>query len=451
MYSMIEVYPGEDIMAKSTAFSCIRVRALPQRSAALLFALTALACYDDAPTEVEQPAPQPTFGTSSNESANGIANHTSGIYVVGDTEGPLDGPNLGMQDAFVRKYHPQGDLLWRSQFGTHLGDVAVGVAADNDGNAYVAGATEASLAGSRGSEDAFLRRYSSSGAVLWTRQFGSSAADGAAAVAVDKFGAVYVVGFTTGKLGQDPENGGVDAFMVKYEADGDEVWTRQFGTSATDQALGVATDHVGNIYVAGLTLGSLAGANQGASDAFVRKYNNGGSVLWTVQFGTPQPDDARGIAVDGNANAIVAGQTSGALEGAPAGGTDVFYRKYSSQGVVVAGDQFGTSEGDFARAVSTDDENSFYITGWTNGALSRMTFGQADVYVRKYDSSNSIVWTRVFGTAASDLGLALAARDHKSIYVGGGTAGSLAGINRGADDAFLRLLNQNGNPVWTDQ
>jgi hypothetical protein len=49
-------------------------------------------------------------------------------------------------------------------------------------------------------------------------------------------------------------------------------WKRQLGTADIDEANGVATDGDGNVYIAGQTLGSLGGPNQGNSDAWVAKY-----------------------------------------------------------------------------------------------------------------------------------------------------------------------------------
>jgi hypothetical protein len=50
------------------------------------------------------------------------------------------------------------------------------------------------------------------------------------------------------------------------------VWRKQLGTSASDQAFGVATDSSGNVFMAGDTSGAITGSNAGGSDAFVVRY-----------------------------------------------------------------------------------------------------------------------------------------------------------------------------------
>ena len=48
--------------------------------------------------------------------------------------------------------------------------------------------------------------------------------------------------------------GNADAFVRRYDTDGNEDWTDQFGTSRADHAYGVSVAN-GNVYVAGDTYG----------------------------------------------------------------------------------------------------------------------------------------------------------------------------------------------------
>lgn len=50
-------------------------------------------------------------------------------------------------------------------------------------------------------------------------------------------------------------------------------WKRQLGTYSYDHSWGVATDSLGNVYISGSTGGSLGGAFQGGTDAWVAKYS----------------------------------------------------------------------------------------------------------------------------------------------------------------------------------
>jgi hypothetical protein len=107
--------------------------------------------------------------------------------------------------------------------------------------------------------------------------------------------------------------------------------SRQFGTPQEDEAFGVTVDSSG-VYVAGITADALPDQTSlGGSDAFVRKYDHEGNELWTRQFGTPQEDLASGIGVD-SSGVYVAGITAGALpDQTSLGGSDAFVIKLAKE------------------------------------------------------------------------------------------------------------------------
>jgi len=65
----------------------------------------------------------------------------------------------------------------------------------------------------------------------------------------------------------------------------------------------------------------------------VRTYDAGGNILWTRQFGTAALELANGVVVDGRDNVYVAGSTDGALPlQTSAGGRDAYVQKFDSAG-----------------------------------------------------------------------------------------------------------------------
>ena len=220
------------------------------------------------------------LGDFSFDEAVGVSVHSSGVYVTGRTQGALPGQtSAGSQDAFVRKYDLDGNEVWTRQFGTSRKDEPLGVSVHGSG-VYVAGHTDGTLPGQTraGEGDVFVRKYDIDGNEVWTRQFGSSGSDWAHGVSVDGSG-VYVAGETHGALPGQTFAGFFDAFVRKYDLDGNEVWTHQFGTSTLDRALGISADASG-VYVAGHTRGGLPGqTSAGDKDAFVVKITDVPPVL----------------------------------------------------------------------------------------------------------------------------------------------------------------------------
>ena len=123
---------------------------------------------------------------------------------------------------FVFKYYDNGTKQWTKQLGTSSTDTANGVATDSSGNVYVAGGTYGGLDGntSAGVNDLFVVKYNSSGTKQWTKQLGTSSRDIAVGVDTDSSGNVYVTGYTGGGLDGNTSAGARDLFVVKYNSDG---------------------------------------------------------------------------------------------------------------------------------------------------------------------------------------------------------------------------------------
>jgi hypothetical protein len=182
------------------------------------------------------------IGSFGHDYAFATAVDSTGVYVVGQAQGALPGAQSwqGWFDAFLRKYDHTGNLLWTRQFGSPLDDSAMG-AATYAGSLYVAGFTSGALTNqpNAGFTDAFLRKYDTNGNVLWTRQFGTGGWDKATAIVADAAG-VYVVGETSGSFTRQPSSGNGDCFVKRYDPSGNLLWTQQFDSGEPDYVTSVA-------------------------------------------------------------------------------------------------------------------------------------------------------------------------------------------------------------------
>jgi hypothetical protein len=266
-----------------------------------------------------------------------------------------------------------------------------------------------------------------------------------------------------GSLG-GPNAGGEDAFLAKYDASGNLLWTRQTGTPYYDESYSVAVDGLGNAYISG-----CAGDDGGYPGvpgafhyiAFLTKYDSTGSLLWTQGIGTvggmlTNSTQSHSVAVDGLGNAYISGDTDGWVGGGdpnPAGQYDAFLAKYNSSGSVLWTGQIGTTNYDTSYSVAVDGWGNAYISGWTCGSLGGPNPNppNADAFLAKYDSSGSLLWVRQMGTTAHDLSYSVAVDGSGNAYISGYTEGNLVGPNAGPGDAFLAKYNSSGALLWTRQ
>ncbi len=386
------------------------------------------------------------IGTSSSDNSNGVAIDSNGnVYISGATQGSFDGINPGSNDAWVSKYDIQGNLLWIKQLGTTGNDFSRGVTTDSDGNVYISGATLGNLDGTNaGSYDAWVAKYDTGGNLLWTKQLGSVGSDHSYGVATDNNGNVYISGSTSESLNGTNAGspGSSDAWVAKYDTGGNLLWTEQLGTSSSDISQGVATDNDGNIYLCGYTFGGFDGTNRGSHDAWVAKYDTGGNLLWTEQLGTSSSDISYGVTTDSKGNVYISGATQGNLDGINAGGYEAWVAKYDTGGNLLWTEQLGTTGNDFSRGVTTDSDGNVYISGTTLGNLDGTNAGGNDAWVAKYDTQGNLLWTKQLGTSNSDISFGIAIDNNNSVYLSGYTDGVFGDSSFGRYDAWVAKISQ---------
>ena len=315
-------------------------------------------------------------GTSGWDNGHGIAVDSSGnVYVTGDAEGSLDGNTPhGVIDIIITKYDTDGNRLWTVQPGSIDSDSGSSIAVDTSGNVYVTGQTWGSLDGNtnNGELDFFITKYDTDGNYLWTVQPGTDAWDWGYGIAVDSSGNVYVTGTTEGSLDGNTSNGYDDIFITKYDTDGNRIWTVQPGSDSRDEGYAIALDSSGNIYVTGFTYGERYGnTNIGGADIFIMKFDSDGNRLLTVQSG-PSGSSAYGygIEVDSSGNIFVAGVTWGSLDGNTHHGyEDIFITKYDTDGNRLWTVQPGTDTTESSYGIAVDSSGNVYATGETTGSL----------------------------------------------------------------------------------
>ena len=170
--------------------------------------------------------------TDGNEGAYGVAIDASGnVDVCGYAIKPVDFGGgvlgaLGMSDGWVASYRgTTGAHLWSRRIGGMGNDYAYSLTIAPDGGVLVAGSFEgaAGFGGATlapvGAGDAYVAKYTSTGAPVWARQIGGNASDVGQELAVDATGHAVLAGYFygSGVFGGSPltSAGQADGFVTK--------------------------------------------------------------------------------------------------------------------------------------------------------------------------------------------------------------------------------------------
>lgn len=229
----------------------------------------------------------------------------------------------GIRDAFVVKYNSEGIAQWgKSIGGLKTGEQASGVAIDPSGNIFVTGiyTDTASFDGvtlnGNGGAEIFIVKYNPSGTLIWARSAGGAKADEGASIAVDGLGGVYVSGKFDSAATFGTTNivgfGTADAYLAKYDTDGNFQWVRYGGGTGNDYMNSIVIDKDKNILALGqfigtATFGPYILTSIGLDDLFFLKCDPNGNLLWMKQSGGSDADKGNAIGTDPGGNAYGTG------------------------------------------------------------------------------------------------------------------------------------------------
>jgi len=395
-------------------------------------------------------------------------------------------------------------LVYSTYLGGSQSEDLNAIAADPQGNVYVAGDTSSvdfpgASGGAQpklsGNSDMFVTKIDPDGTtILYSTYLGGSEADIGYAIAVDEFGQAYVGGQTFSKdfpktkesTIQPNQAGQEDGIVVKLDPTGSDIVFATFlGGSFADAVLGIALDSANNVYVTGFTSSySFPGTKNspirssiaGGQDAFAAKIaSNGSTIDWATYLGSSGTDDGLAIAVDREGNALVGGYTEGHNFTGSAGSriqsffeppSDGFVTKINRDGsAIVYSTYLGGPGNDDIEAIAVDLQGNAYVAGSTQSTafpivgspVQTKYGGKSDAILAKIDpAGTAIVFSTYLGGTAEDFANGVALDSEGNAYVTGSThsdnfpGASLSSIQsapRGNGDAFVTAVSADGTKL----
>ena len=126
----------------------------------------------------------------------------------------------------------------------------------------------------KGSIDAYISKFDSSGVRQWTKTLGGSTLDLYYAIVLDSNSNIYATGYTDSNPidGQIPI-GGTDVLLSMYNSSGVKQYTQIFGGSGSEYVYGLAIDSESSLFVAGYTNSNPfdGQATSAGNNAFITK------------------------------------------------------------------------------------------------------------------------------------------------------------------------------------
>ncbi len=330
-----------------------------------------------------------TYDSPSHESdsAHSVAVDSQGDFVVVGNETRND---LGQGvNAWLRKYTEEGSVIWTRTFNEALSngnETARAVDIDADDNIAINGYVNRSDLGQ--SDNVLTQIYAPNGDLVESVEFNNAgdSLDWGHGVGFDAAGNVYAGGFEIrNDLGES-----YNVRALKYDASLNLQWSTSYNNvnDGQDRCREFRTDSAGYGVCAGYEF--RADLSEGFNHLVI-KYDPDGNEEWVRTSHNPlsAEDTLWAVAISDSGEVVAAGRE---LRSDLGQDYDIFVRKYDVDGnelwtATHNGDGDG---GDFCEGVAIDGDGNVIAVG-------RETAGDGDVgtWVRKYDPDGNVLWTDV--------------------------------------------------------
>lgn len=285
-----------------------------------------------------------------------------GFIVCGQTD-VVD----ALGDVLLVKIDATGAISWSETYGAaSKSDYGYSVRQTNDGGYIVAGSTKSV---GTGLFDIVLIKTTSTGAVTWSKVYGGTSDDIPRCVEQTADNGYIVAGYST-SYGSNAQ-----MYLLKVTSTGTTTWSKTVGGSNSEVAYDVKQLSDGSYAVAGYS--DSYGA--GNFDMMLVKLTSAGAISWSKTYGGTAEDRALGLKITGDNGYILTGFTN-SFGG---GSSDYYLVKTDAGGTLSWSKAFGGSLEDRAYSIFQTADGGYITTGYANSYGQ----GMKEVYVVKTNAS----------------------------------------------------------------
>ena len=245
---------------------------------------------------------QSLYGDTRDEIANSISSASDGGFIIA---GEITNENTGNSSCYLLKVNNNGEFEWDRSFGGSLNDQGFFLISANDGGFVITGVTRSQ---NDSSGDLWLIKVNNTGEILWEKTFGGENFESGRSLQQTSDEGYIIVGQT-----ESFGNGNNDAYLLKTDSQGNEIWSRTYGGSGTDQGRYVVETLDQGYIISGYTdsYGSMGGFN-----FWLIKTDSNGDLEWQEYYGGSGDDRAFcGMQASDGGYAIVGQSNTGGSTG----------------------------------------------------------------------------------------------------------------------------------------
>lgn len=305
-----------------------------------------------------------------------IARLADGNYLI---VGSIDSAN-GFNDVELIKISAQGTLIWNRTYGGDVSEVANDVVALEDGGFTIVGENDA---GMDIESDILVVRFDALGNARWQKTIGTQRSDVGNGI-IQLGDGFAIVGDSKNEIGFDN-----DIVLYRLDAQGETIWDVRIANNFLEEGRDIVGTLDGGL--------AIAGTINNRPDAFVAKFDADGNQRWTRTLGNEVDEEiVNSITQLADGSLVVAGirVLSNGIN------ADIFVAKVDAQGNQIWERNIGRSDYlDEVRSIVPTLDGGFALAGY---AAPGLTF-ENDMVLVKTDALGNTLTNEIKGTLYQDL------------------------------------------------
>lgn len=418
--------------------------------------------------------------------------------------GPLRTGNGWNADIFLVVWDTAAQYQWGHTLGGSATDATAGLVVDQNQRVWIGGYLvnavdlnpdpnfSFNVPGTGG--DGFIAAYQvSDGQFFTAHHLDGSAFSRVHNLAHANNGRIWSVGALYGTANFDvyggnfslssPANNNPNSFFAAYQNSSfDTAWVTEDRLGGDDYLTHAEFLNDGNIIATGYFQGGIDADpdtseffldSRGGQDVYLIKYDSNFDLIWALQMGGINGDQATALAEDASGNLYLAGHYSGTFFYPTSNGLDslvsqsqlsVFLAKINSQGQLLWMKDIQGLGNEYAYGLSVNNQGQVALAGMLQGNISfdglntSPNVANRGAFLAVYDSSGSYLWSQIIDGPSNEFGYTCLAADNGDFFLGGsyrntvdfdpGPAGDSYTSQFGGNDVFLAKYNSSGQYQW---
>jgi hypothetical protein len=218
--------------------------------------------------------------------------------------------------------------------------------------------------------------------------------------------------------------------LIKLDRDGNQLWTKYYGTANSENGLYLNTTADHNFVFVGESVTAAS------TDILIYKVDTSGNIIWNKTYATSLNESGNYIEQTKDGGYIIAGSQNDSL-----GYDDLFVLKLNAKGDYQWHKTFGPNRNEYAKMIH-ETNDGFILVGDTGDSLNNY-----DVTVFHLDTLGNKTWSRSYGDSLANGSQGIITTSDGNYVFYGETE-----ISPGSwFDAYLAKIDKNGNSLWKNE